>query len=80
MDLGWKVMLPWGLVNLVAVAVWMEFGDGLAKLVGLATERSMAAIGWGVMLLTWLVTVAVDPTRGNNRPRRGSPTGRTAGP
>ena len=27
MDLGWKVMIPWGMVNLVVVAVWMEYGD-----------------------------------------------------
>ncbi len=75
MDLGWKVMIPWGLVNLVAVAVWMEFGDDLAKLVGLSAERGMAAIGWGILLLTWLVTVAFDPTGGNNRPRRQLRTG-----
>ncbi len=80
MDLGWKVMIPWGLVNLVAVAVWMEFGGGLAKPFGLSTERSMAAIGWGVLLLTWLVTVAFDPTGGDNRPRRGSWTGGALGP
>jgi NADH-quinone oxidoreductase subunit H len=80
MDLGWKVMIPWGLVNLVAVAVWMEFGGGLAKPFGLSTERSMAAIGWGFLLLTWLVTVAFDPTGGDNRPRRGSWTGGTVEP
>jgi NADH-quinone oxidoreductase subunit H len=70
MDLGWKLMIPWGLVNLVAVAVWMEYGDGLAKPFGLTTERSMAAIGWGVLLLTWVVSVAFDPTAGGNHPRR----------
>ena len=26
MNLAWKVMLPLGLVNLVAVAVWVEYG------------------------------------------------------
>ena len=31
MDLGWKVMIPWGLVNLVVVAVWMEYGDRLGR-------------------------------------------------
>jgi NADH-quinone oxidoreductase subunit H len=75
MDLGWKVMIPWGLVNLVAVAVAMEYGGDLARLIGLSPERGMAAIGWGILLLTWLVTVAVDPTRGDNRPRRHVRTG-----
>ena len=28
MELAWKVMIPCGLVNFVAVAVWMEFGHG----------------------------------------------------
>jgi len=79
MDLGWKVMIPWGLVNLVVVAIWMEYGDHLARLLGLSTERSMAAAGWATMLLVWLVTVAVDPTRGNNRPRRPWPTGNKPG-
>ena len=70
MDLGWKVMIPWGMVNLIVVAVWIEYGDPLAKLMGLETERSMAVVGWGVLFVTWLVTVVVDPTRSDNSPRR----------
>jgi NADH-quinone oxidoreductase subunit H len=73
MDLGWKVMIPWGVVNLVVVAVWMEYGDHLARLMALSTERSMAVVGWGALLLTWLVTVVADPTSGDNRPRREAP-------
>ena len=69
MDLGWKVMIPWGLVNLVVVAVWMEYGDRLARLMALSPERGMAAAGWGALVLTWLVTVVADPTRSDNRPR-----------
>ncbi len=71
MDLAWKVMLPWGLVNVVAVAVWLEYGSRLAHITGLATARSTAIAGWGAMILAWLVTVAIDPTRSNNVPRRG---------
>lgn len=70
MDLGWKVMIPWGLVNLVVVATWMEYGDGLAGLMGLSTARGMAVAGWAALLLTWLVTTAADPSRTDNRPRR----------
>jgi len=36
-------MIPWGMVNLVVVAVWMEYGDHLARLLALSTEGSMAA-------------------------------------
>ena len=38
MDLGWKLMLPWGMVNLVVVAVCVEYGDSLAARVGLSTD------------------------------------------
>lgn len=71
MDLGWKVMIPWGMVNLVVVAVWMEYGDYLARLTALPSDSCMAAVGWATLLLTWLVTVMIDPTRSDNRPRRG---------
>jgi NADH-quinone oxidoreductase subunit H len=70
MDLGWKVMIPWGMVNLVAVAIWTEYGEQLAPLMGLSAQRGMVVAGWGVMAIAWLVTVAVDPTRSDNRPRR----------
>ena len=70
MELAWKIMIPWGLVNLVVVATWIEFGDSMAKLLGLSIPGSMAAIGWAVMLLVWIVTVAADPTGGGNQPRR----------
>jgi NADH-quinone oxidoreductase subunit H len=67
MDIGWKVMIPWGLVNFVVVAVWMEYGDRLAKLFGLAPERSMVVAGWAALVLVWLVTVVADPTRAARR-------------
>ncbi len=31
MSLAWKVMLPLGLVNLVVVAVWEEYGGALCR-------------------------------------------------
>ena len=40
MDLAWKVMIPWGLVNLVAVAVAMEYGGDLARLIGLSPDAA----------------------------------------
>jgi NADH-quinone oxidoreductase subunit H len=67
MDIGWKVMIPWGLVNFVAVATWMEFGDRAAEFLGLSTAWSMAVVGWPILLLTWLATTVFDPTA-NGRP------------
>lgn len=78
MDLGWKVMIPWGLVNLVVVATCMEYGGELARLCRLPAEQAMAAIGWGVLGLTWLVTTVFDPTQAGNRPRRQLSIGDTA--
>jgi NADH-quinone oxidoreductase subunit H len=70
MDLGWKLMLPWGMVNLVAVAVCVEYGDVLAARVGLSPTAGTAAIGGIVLVLSWLVATLLDPTAGDNRPRR----------
>jgi NADH-quinone oxidoreductase subunit H len=69
MDIGWKVMIPWGLVNLVVVAVWMEYGVPLARWAGLSVAAGMAAAGWITLLLSWLVVTVIDPTSGGNRPR-----------
>ena len=69
------------MVNLVVVATWMEYGDRLASFPGLSPPWDMAVIGWGALLLTWLVTVAVDPTRSDNRshPERSEGSGVNAG-
>jgi NADH-quinone oxidoreductase subunit H len=70
MDIGWKVMIPWGLVNFVVVAAWLEFGDRAADWLKLPAEWSMAAVGWPALLLSWLVITVIDPTAKNssNRP------------
>ena len=64
MDLGWKVMIPWGLVNVVVVAVWMEYGGRL----GQAARRFRPSAAWprsagACWLLSWLVATVVDPDR-----------------
>ncbi|MEN6450493.1 MAG: NADH-quinone oxidoreductase subunit NuoH [Thermoguttaceae bacterium] len=69
MDIGWKVMIPWGLVNLVAVAVWVEFGGVLSDASWLPAGAAMAIFGWCVLVLCWLLTVLADPTSIDNRPR-----------
>jgi NADH-quinone oxidoreductase subunit H len=70
MEIGWKVMIPWGLVNIVAVAAWIEYGGHLAGAWGLSPTVSRALTGGCVLVLCWLVTVLADPTSSENRPRR----------
>ena len=40
MSLAWKVMLPLGMVNLVMVAVWVEYGGRLAARAGLSAAAA----------------------------------------
>jgi NADH-quinone oxidoreductase subunit H len=69
MDLAWKVMIPCGLVNLIAVAVWMEYGERLAKYIGLPPLLGMAVLGLIMLVASWLVFTIFDPTAIDNRPR-----------
>ena len=62
MDVAWKVMIPWGMINVVVVAVWMEYGTHLTGLLNLSPMQGMAAVGWGTLFLCWLVTAIIDPT------------------
>jgi NADH-quinone oxidoreductase subunit H len=62
MALAWKVMLPLGMVNLIAVAVSAEYGH----LVGVG---GVIAIGWVVALVAWLGIAATSPLVTDNRPR-----------
>ena len=70
MDLAWKAMIPLGMVNLVVVAVWVEYGDRLTKYVGLPQIWSMIFLGWIVLVTTWLFFTLFDPTTTDNNPRR----------
>jgi NADH-quinone oxidoreductase subunit H len=70
MDIGWKVMIPWGLVNLVAVAVWVEYGDRIAKLCGMPPLACMSLCGFAILVLGWYVATKADPTLNDNHPRR----------
>ncbi|MFV2066014.1 MAG: NADH-quinone oxidoreductase subunit NuoH [Pirellulales bacterium] len=62
MALCWKVLLPLGMVNLAAVAVFSEFaGDSSSWLLVLA--------GWLVLAAAWIVTALIAPQIADNRPR-----------
>jgi NADH-quinone oxidoreductase subunit H len=70
MDIAWKVLIPCGLFNLVAVAVWMEYGNAAVKYLGWPAIWSTIGLGWLVLLITWLVFSWIDPIAEDNRPRR----------
>jgi NADH-quinone oxidoreductase subunit H len=58
MNLAWKVMLPLGMVNLVLVAVLMEFAPAAIE------ERPWAVIAgmWAVAVVTWFITALLSPS------------------
>ncbi|MBN2580115.1 MAG: NADH-quinone oxidoreductase subunit H [Pirellulales bacterium] len=70
MALGWKVLIPLGLVNVVVVAAWAEFGPALAARWGISDPLGLGLAGGAALLLCWLVVAASDPTRVDNSPRR----------
>jgi len=72
MGVAWKVMLPLGLVNVVAVAAWAEYGDRLEAALGVPKMLLLGILGWAVLLLSWLVLAWADPTIVDNRPLRWS--------
>lgn len=65
MSLAWKIMLPLGILNLVAVAVVQEFTkpDINGTVVAIA-------IGWVVLIGGWLAVAISNPLVTDNRPRR----------
>jgi len=64
MDLAWKVLLPLGMVNLVFVAVMVEFAPRALHDHPLWVVVSM----WGAALVTWLVAALVSPSAAANEP------------
>ncbi len=69
MNLAWKVMLPLGIVNLVAVAVLSELQVmGALGPTPLSTWVA-AAGGWLVLIGSWLVVAQVGPLVTENQPQ-----------
>ncbi|HEV3415884.1 MAG TPA: NADH-quinone oxidoreductase subunit NuoH [Pirellulales bacterium] len=69
MALAWKVMLPLGLVNLVTIAVLLEYRGPLARSAGTDSIWVPAAISWIVMILAWALAALASPLSTDNRPR-----------
>ncbi len=74
MAVAWKVLLPLGLVNVVVVAFWIEYGDRLAAASGLANKALLAVAGLAALLVSWLVVSWTDPAATDNRPLAWSAT------
>ena len=64
MALAWKVMLPLGLINLVAVAVLAELGH-----TGKIGTPLLVGIGWATMIGSWILAAVVAPLHDENRPQ-----------
>ena len=69
MNLAWKVMLPLGLINLVAMAIVYEYQhvNGLEN-----TPKGawmLMGVGWGVALVSWFLAALLAPLHTDNRPR-----------
>ena len=68
MTLAWKVLVPLGLVNLIALAVWVEYGGRVAESLGLSPWAAMAIYGWTLVVAAWLVLAWILPSVPDNRP------------
>jgi NADH-quinone oxidoreductase subunit H len=71
MSLAWKIMLPLGLVNFVAVAVMQELKHFLAsKADNLGWTLMVMVFSWGICIAAWVVAAWFNPLITDNRPRR----------
>lgn len=68
MTLAWKVMLPLGVVNLLAVAIVTELRHPANWGASLAVWQ-VCAVGWMVLLITWVLVAIAGPLMTDNRPR-----------
>ncbi len=79
LNIAWKALLPLGLVNVVVVAFWIEYGDRLASMVGLANKVLMAGVGLVALVVAWWAVTWADPAAVDNRPVRWSAAETVAG-
>jgi len=70
MALAWKVMLPLGMVNLVVIAVLVEFQPQLIERAGGRGAASLLMIGasWLIGVLCWAAVAWAAPLGTDNRP------------
>jgi NADH-quinone oxidoreductase subunit H len=76
MNLGWKIMLPLGIVNFVALATLYEayrayVGRDVTDPAGANSTWLVIVIAgsWAVFVVSWIVTAFFNPQVADNRPR-----------
>lgn len=69
MTLVWLVILPLGLVHLVSVAIWNEYGNAMTSMTGLSYHWATAVWGWSVFVVAMVVAGFLVHETADNRPR-----------
>jgi NADH-quinone oxidoreductase subunit H len=70
MNLAWKIMLPLGLVNLVAVAILYEaWQQNDPQRTTAGWTAAIIAMSWIVFVAAWTITALINPIVADNRPR-----------
>jgi NADH-quinone oxidoreductase subunit H len=71
MTLAWKVMLPLGVINLLAVAVLneMRMAGWLGAAQSAQAELTICTVDWIVALLAWGIVAWSSPLIADNRPQ-----------
>lgn len=74
MNLAWKIMLPLGMVNFVAVAIFAELQTNFdPNGQSLVWKLGLIGAGWVVCLLAWSTVAITGPLVTDNRSRRNLP-------
>ncbi len=69
MTLAWKVMLPLGLLNLVMVAVLVEYRSQFESMLGDGASWILVGITWAISFAAVLIATVISPSQSDNRPR-----------
>lgn len=69
MAFAWKVMLPLGMVNLLAMAIVVEVERVYANQLGWLGRLLLVAASWCVLVGGWVVVALAQPVTADNRPR-----------
>jgi NADH-quinone oxidoreductase subunit H len=69
MSLAWKVMVPLGLVNLVVTAALVEYGEPLAKSIGMGSVAVTIILSWSITLAAWVMAGVLAPLSTDNTPQ-----------
>lgn len=70
MNLAWKIMLPLGMVNFTAMAIFLELRHQYdPAFTSYAWTLALAAAGWLVCFAAWGVVSVASPLVTDNRPR-----------